>query len=226
MIAAEPFGLLAQVFAVEEVVARDLFTINDEDGAQAVPLFKLKGVALLPVEKGVDGPGGAGKNAGRIAGGGHRCNALVVDTRRNVLGLVDDEESIGGRADHTGRWVGSEVGDAGREKSIDMTVLSNEAAGGEEGTLRGTGLQAIHRIKSLRAEGGLGADDGGAAFGQAGEEKEDEDGEELVLAGLAGEDQDEGLAITPQDGAGDGIPGFELIGIEVDADEARRESLE
>jgi hypothetical protein len=51
-------------------------------------------------------------------------------------------------------------------------------------------------------------------------------GEGFVLAALAGELPDEGLAGVLEDGVEDGIGGFELVGAEVDAPEVGGEGAE
>jgi hypothetical protein len=78
----------------------------------------------------------------------------------------------------------------------------------------------------LRAEGGLNTDDVGADGGEAGEEVKDKIGEELVLAGLTGEDDDEGVAIPGEDGFEDGVGSLKLVWTEFDGEEAAGEAVE
>ncbi len=107
-----------------------------------------------------------------------------------------------------------------RKQAIDVAVRAPKAARIEEGTLRGPEAEAIHGVEGLGAKGGLGADDRSAAFCEAGKEVENQVGEELVFAGLAGKDDDEGIAIAGEDGFQDGLGGVDLIGIEPHADKA------
>ena len=106
------FGL--EEFGVKPIGMRDLFTVDNEDAAEAFALLKLEGAALLSVEQRVAGPGGAGEDASGIAGGGHGSEALVVDAHLDILGFIDDQEAIRCGTNDTGGGVGGKVSDTGR----------------------------------------------------------------------------------------------------------------
>ncbi len=160
MLTAKPGDLGAEEFAIEPVGTRDLLAVDNEEAAEAITFFKLKGEALLAVEECIAGPGGAGEDAGGIAGGSHGREAFVVDAHLNVLGFIDDEETAGGGADDAGGGIGGEVGDAGGEELKDITMAAVKASEPEEGALRGTRLKTIHGVDGLRLESGLRTDDG------------------------------------------------------------------
>jgi hypothetical protein len=88
------------------------------------------------------------------------------------------------------------------------------AAGADTGIERSA--DAIHVVGGLRLEGG-GDRDNAPAQRSGTEEKPGEDvGLELVLAGLAGEDNDKGEAQVVKDGFLDGKGDAALVGTEVD----------
>ncbi len=226
MVATQFANFVLKMSAIKRIMAGDLFSINDEDALQAVLVFEFEGETFFAFEEGIDCPGCAGENAGGVAGGSHGREALVVNGLIDVLGFVDDEQAVGSWADDTGGGIGGEVGSAGGHETIDVAIAFAKATQGKERTLMGTGSQTFHGVDSLRAKGGLDADDRGADGGEAAEEVEDEVREEFVLAGLAGEDDDEGVAIAGKDGFKNSVSGLELIRPELDGKEASRKAVE
>jgi hypothetical protein len=224
VVTAEFEDLAFEETAVVAVVASDLAAIDDKYALEAVLLLPLKGEAFLALEEGVGSPGSAGEETGGVACGGHGGEAPVIDGAGDVLGFVDDEEAVGGGTDDIGGGVTGEVGDAGEAVAVDVSMLAVEARFVEEATLKGALFEAVHGVNGLGVEGGLDADDGAADLAQAGEEEEDEVRDHLVLAGLAGKEDDEGFTVAGEDGAGDGFGGADLVGAEADAEKAFGES--
>ena len=140
--------------------------------------------------------------------------------RRDILGFIDREEQVGGGADDIGtRFAGVEL-EGGLAQLVDV------AAGGlPEATRADTGSEgmgdAVHVEDGLGLEGGGDGDDAPAGAGIAVEQPGEEVGLKLVLAGLAGQDDDEGEAEMVEDGILDGAGDLDLVGIEVDAAGAR-----
>ncbi len=99
-------NLIVQEGTIKAVDCGNLFAIHNKEAAYAVTPFKLEGEAPFAIEERVGRPGGAAEQAGGVAGGGHGSKALVVDVRPNVLGLVDDEQAVGGGAHDAGGGLG------------------------------------------------------------------------------------------------------------------------
>lgn len=217
--------LVSKVFAVERIVFGDMVGGDDEDALVTILSFKFEGGEFFTLEESIHGPGGAREYTGGITRSSHGCEAFVVNVLIHVLSLVDDEEAVGGGTDDAGGGIGGEIGGAGGHEAVHVAVAFLEPAELEEGTLGGACMQPFHGVDGLRAEGGLDADDRSADGGEAGEEVKDEVGEKLVLAGLAGEDDDERIAIPGEDGFEDGVGSLQLVGTQLDGEEAAGEPV-
>ena len=77
-------------------------------------------------------------------------------------------------------------------------------------------FDTIHAELGLGFEGGGDGDDAPAGTGVAEEQPGEEMGLEFVLAGLAGQDDDEGEATMVEDGVFDGAGDLDLVGTQVD----------
>ena len=111
---------------------------------------------------------------------------------------------------------------AGKELDGSLTEDVFEALGGFP-TVAGAGagskgaFDPIHVVEGLGFEGGGNGDDAAAHTGIAEEQPGKEMGLELVLAGLARQDNDEGEAAMVDDGVLDGAGDPALVGAKVDA---------
>ncbi len=226
MVATKFANLVTEVLAIKIIVLSDVLAIDDEDALDPILLFHFEGGAFFTFEEGIDGPGGAGEDAGGISGGSHGRETLVVDVLIHVLGFVDDEQAVGSGANDIGGWVGGEVGGAGRHEAVGIAVSFLKPAKVKKGTLMRPGAEAIHGIDGLRAKGGLDADNRRAFMVQTGEEVEDEVGKQFVLAGLARKDDDKCIAITGKDRIEDGVGGLQLVGAELDGKKAPGKAME
>jgi hypothetical protein len=128
-----------------------------------------------------------------------------------VLELVDDEEPIGGLAPSGGAGVAAGEGDGGP---------AEEAAGGRAGaapvgSVEGVVEALVEAVEAAAEAVGDGGVDGLAtAKLEEVEEVDEEVGGGLVLAGLAGEDEEELVAPAGEDAVEDGEEWLDLIGME------------
>ena len=193
----------------------DIFGGKEEEALDAVQLLGAEGETALALEEGISGPGGTPEDTGGVIGGGHRVKILVELGRGDLLGLVDREKQVGNGTDNLG------VRAAGVELNASPAQLIHQArAGFPTPTRANTGIEgkpdAAHVVGGLGNIGG-GDGDNPAAFGGITEEKPGEDvGLELVLAGLAGKDDDKSEPQMVNDGLFDGRGNAALVGTEVD----------
>ncbi len=179
------------MIAIGRNQAANIVGSEEEDALDTVRLLGLKGHAALTLEEGVGGPGGAPEDAGGVGGGGHGVEVLVELGGIDLLGLVDGEEQVGGGTDDPG------IGIAGEELEAGFAQLVHVALGGLPAAARAdTGIEgaadALHVVGGLRLEGGGDGDDAPAEVSIAEEKPGKDVSLELVLAGLAGEDDDKG----------------------------------
>ncbi len=159
------------------------------------------------------GPGGAPEDAGGVGGGGHGADLFVPLGDGYVLGFVTLEEGGGGGADDVGGGRAGEEEDAGGAVAVDVALFFFPGAAGEVVALEDA-LEAAHGVEGLGLPGGGDFDDLGVVEVKDGEEVGFDLRLELVLAGLAGKDDDEGEAAAVEDGVDDGLGDFELVGAE------------
>ncbi len=202
--------------AVGRDEAADIVGGEVEEALNAVLLLGLQGDAALTFEQGVQGPGGTPDDTRGIGAGGHGVEVLVELEDGDGLGLIDGEEQVGGGAKNVG------TGFTGKELELGLAKRVQVALGGfPEMARANTGLQGGFDVRhvnlGLRFEGGGDGDDAAADAGVAVKQPGEEVGLELVLAGLARQNDDEGEAALVDDrvlyGAGD----LDLIRIEMDA---------
>ena len=174
------------------------------------------GVANLLREEGGGSPEGAGKDAGGVGGGEHGMDTVLVEGGRDILGFIDDEEEGGGSADDAGGGVPGEEGDTSLIDAADVAAMLAPAMG-KEGVVLKKLIEAEEGVESLRFVGGVDKDDAGGEGREEVEKVGGEVEEELVLAGLAGEDDGESIAAVIEDGIEDGLEGGGLVGTEGDA---------
>jgi hypothetical protein len=216
MVAAPLGNDAVDVKAVGGDEAADVVGGEEEDALDAVLSFGLLGEAALALEEGFGGPGGAPEDAGGVGGGGHGVEVLVELGGGDLLGFVDGEEEVGGGTDDLGGCLAGEELEAGLTEGEEVALGGLPATAGANTGVEG-GLDAVHVVEGLGLEGGGDGDDAPTGAGIAEEEPGEEVGLELVLAGLAGEDNDEGEAKVVEDGLLDSKGDLTLIGAEVDA---------
>ena len=218
MVGAEASLLALEEFSVGGMHFGNLLTVDDEDAALAIVFILEAAEAFFAGEEGVTRPGGAAEQAGGIVGSSHGGEALVVDGGGDVLGFVHDEQGPGGGTDNVGMRLGGEEEGARPMDAEDVSGLT--FPGTLKGKMAGEAIgETVDGEAGLREEGGAGGDDGCVAMGEDGHDVLVEGGEGFVLATLAGELPDEGLAVIVEDGLDDGFGGFDLIGAEDDMTE-------
>jgi hypothetical protein len=168
MFTAHLFDLVFQKQAIVSVVTGDTFARYDEDAPEAVASFHQEGGLLLTLEERIAGPGRAGEDASGVAGGSHGGETPIIDILLHILGLVDNQKTVGSGTDDISGRVGGKVGDMSRQQLIHIAISLVKIALHKKRPLGGTGPQAVHGIHGLRAEGGLGANDRTTDLGQAG----------------------------------------------------------
>jgi hypothetical protein len=194
----------------------DVISGEEKDPLNAILLLGLEGKAALAFEEGARGPGGAPEDTGGIGGGGHGVEVLVELGGVDFLGFVDGEEQVGGGTHDPGvRLAGKEL-QAGLAKRVDVAFGRIPATTGAETSIEGT-ADAFHVIGGLRFEGGGDGDDTPTSVRGTEEEPGKEVGLELVLARLAGENDNKGETQIVKDGFFDGEGDEALVGTEVDA---------
>ncbi len=185
-----------------------------EEALNAIALLGLQGDAALTFQEGAGGEGGAPEDAGGIGAGGHGVKVPVELENGDGLGLIDGEKKVGGGTEDIG------TGLAGKELELGIAQLVEVAIGGFPKAARtDTGIEGepdtTHVDLGLGLEGGGDGNDATAAAGIAEEQPGEEVGLELVLAGLAREDDDEGEAAIMDNGILDGIRDLDLIGTQM-----------
>jgi hypothetical protein len=136
--------------------------------------------------------------------------------RINCLCFVNGEEQVGGGAhDHGVRLAGEEL-ETGIAKQVHVAPGCMPAATRAETGIEGM-ADANHVVGRLGFEGGRDRDNAPTHMGVTEEQPGKDMGLELVLAGLAGKDDDKGEAQIVKDGFFDGKGNATLVGAEVDA---------
>ncbi len=204
------------VFAIGRNQAADVVGGEEEDTLDAVLFLGFEGNAALALEQGIGGPGGAPEDAGGVGGGGHGVEVLVELGGIDLLGFVDGEEQIGGGTHDLGVGIAGEELEAGFAQLVHIALGGLPAAAGGDTGVEGLG-DAFHVVGGLGLEGGGDGDDAPAGVTIAEEQPGKDVGLELVLAGLAGEDDDKGETEVIQDGVLDGEGDAALVGTEQDA---------
>jgi len=135
----------------------------------------------------------------------------LVEGGEDVLGFIDDEQQGSGGTDDVGLGVTGEEGNAGLvEQAHEISTFAPGFCC--EGILCEDLIEAQDGIGGLGFVGGV---DGNDAEGEVGigikavSHKLDE---EFVLAGLAGKDDDEGVAVMVEDGIEEAVDGGDLVG--------------
>ena len=164
-----------------------------EEALDAILLLSLQGNPAFAFEQGVGRPGSAPDEAGGIGAGGHGVEILVKLGNRDGLSLIDREQQVGGGAQDIGTRF------AGKELELGITELVQVAFGGFPAATRADagiegGFDTTHVNKRLGFEGGGNGDDAPASIGIPEEQPGEEVGLELILTGLARQDDDEGQA--------------------------------
>jgi len=149
---------LTDVLGIGRKDLPDLFSVDLKDTLTAISLFLPEPNSDLAGEKGIAGPDGAGEEAGRVGGGGHGEELAVIATRKDVLGLVDDEEEGGGIADDIGTGIAGEEGDAGTTKQAGEGADLAPAPPGETVVVEEV-IEALDGLEGLGAIGGIDDDD-------------------------------------------------------------------
>jgi hypothetical protein len=187
-----------------------------EEALKAILLLGKQGEAALAFEQGVGGPGGAPEDTRGVGAGGHGVEVLVELGGGDILGFIDGEEQVGGGADDIGAGFAGEELEAGLAEAVEIALGGLPEATRAEAGIEGA-ADAVHVVEGLGLEGGGDGDDVAAGAGGAEEQPGEEVGLELVLAGLAGEDDDEGEAAVVNDGILEGGGDLDLVGAQADA---------
>ncbi|MEJ2352274.1 MAG: hypothetical protein P8Y03_21015 [Anaerolineales bacterium] len=203
-------GLAGEVLAIGGNLAGHLVGGEAKNAADAILPLGVLGSSELAGQEGAAGPGGAPEDAGGIGGGDHGGKILVPLGDADILGLVTLQEQIGGGADDAGGGRSGEEGNAGGTEAVDVAALLRPAAAADEVAFEDA-LKALHGVLRLGAPGGANLDDihihGHVVDHQIGFDL----GLELVLAGLAGEEDDDGQAALVDDTVDDGLDDGFLI---------------
>ncbi len=194
----------------------DIVGVELEEALDAILFLGLQGDAALALEQGIGEPGDAAEDAGGIGAGGHGVEVPVELGDRNGLGLIDRHEKVGGGAEDIGTGSAGEELQAGLAELVDVALGGLPEVAGADTVIEGPG-DADHVELGLGLEGGGDGDDAAAGAGIAKEQPGEDVGLELVLAGLARQDDDEGEAALVEDGILDGAGNRDLIGTQVDA---------
>ena len=193
----------------------DLVGVEHEEAGMTVLRLGVTGVANLLREEGGGSPEGAGKDAGGVGGGEHGMDTVLVEGGRDILGFIDDEEGGGGSADDAGGGVPGEEGDTSLIDAADVAAMLAPAMG-KEGVVLKKLIEAEEGVESLRFVGGVDKDDAGGEGREEVEKVGGEVEEELVLAGLAREDDDDGVAELVGDGVEEAGEGGDLVGTQAE----------
>ena len=194
----------------------DIIGGEEEEALEAVLLLGAQGGAALAVEQGIGGPGGAPEDTGGVGAGGHGVEVLVELGNGDFLGFVDGEQQVGSGANDLGtRFAGEEL-QAGLAELVDIALGGLPQAARADTGIQGK-LDAVHVIFRLGFEGGRDGDDAPAGLGGTEKQPGEEVGLDLILAGLAGKDDDKGEAEVIDDGVLDGADDLLLIGTQGDA---------
>jgi len=185
--------------------------IDHKDTLAVVELFGILGMANFLREQGGTGPDGARQQAGGVGGGGHGQEFALIEGGEDVLGFVDDEQQGSGGTNDIGLGVSGEEGNAGLVEQAHEISTFAPGFGGE-------GILCENLIEAQDGIGGLGLVgrvDGNDAEGEVRigiEAVCHELDKEFVLAGLAGKDDDEGIAVVVEDGIEQAVDGCDLVG--------------
>ena len=172
----------------------DMVGIDHEDATAVVEFFGILSMADLLGEQGGTGPKGASEEAGGVGGGSHRNELTLVEGGGNVLGFIDDEEQGGGGADDVGFGVTGEEGNARlTDQAHEVAMLA--PATGSEGVAGEDLIEAEQGVEGLGFVGGVDGNHAERKFFVEVKKVSHELDEEFVLAGLAGEDDDEGVTV-------------------------------
>ena len=146
----------------------------------------------------------------------HGVETALIKGGVDVLGFVDDEQEGGGGADDVGFGVTGEEGNTGLIDYADELAFFAPEVGGE-GVAGEDLIEADDGVDGLGFVGGVDGDHAEGKFGIGVEQVGHELDDELVLAGLAGKDDDDGVAVAVKDGFGQAGKGGDLVGPELEA---------
>jgi hypothetical protein len=211
VVTTEAGDLTGEVLTIRGDFGGDLSSIDEEKTLEAILRLEEAGEAHLTSEEGLRGPGGTPEDGSSVGAGGHGCEVAVPFGGEDGLGFVAVEKEVGGGAYDAGGGTAGEEGDAGGVEVVDMSSVGDPAAAGE-----GVGIQ--NALKTKHGDFDLGKPGGGdfndIRLGEAvsGEQVGFELSLELVLTGLAGEDDDEGEASVGLDAVEDGVGNETLVG--------------
>ena len=197
------------------VDATNIIGGKEKDALDAVQFLLTEGITALAFEKGAGNPGGAPENAGGVDGGGHGVEVLVKLGGIDQLGLVDGEKQAGGGADNPGALVAGEELEAGFAEFKFIACLGFPDMAGADTGIERRG-DALHIVEGLRFVGGGNVDDAPTNLGVTIKKPGEDMGLDLVLAGLAREDDHKGKTQLIQDRCLDGKGDAALVGTEVD----------
>jgi len=191
--------------------AADMIGIDHKDTLAVVELFGILGMANFLREQGGTGPDGARQQAGGIGGSSHGQEFALVEGGEDVLGFVDDEKQRGSGTDDVGFGITGEEGNTGLvEQAHEITAFAPGFGG--EGIAGEDLIEAQDGIGGLRLVGGVDGNDAEGEIGIGIETVCHELNEEFVLAGLAGKDDDKGVAMVVEDGIEEAVDGGDLVG--------------
>jgi hypothetical protein len=194
----------------------DILGSEEENTLDAILLLGLKGETALPLKKSSGSPGGTPEDAGGIGGGGHGVEVLVKLGRIDFLGFVDREEQVSSGTHNTGGGSSRKELEAGLTKVINVALGGMPATTGANAGIEGA-PDALHIVGGLGFEGGGNGDDAPSKRRSAEEEPGKEVSLELVLARLAGEDDNNGKPQALKDGPFNGKGDLTLVRTEEDA---------
>jgi hypothetical protein len=213
MIATEAGNLLGNEATISGDFESDIISGEGENALDAILELGGEGETALAAKEGIGRPGGAPEDPGGVGAGCHGGDIFVVALDEDILGFVHFEKEVSGSADDIGTWLTGEEKEAGLTEAVDVAMLSRPTATGELIGIEDA-LQAAHGIEGLGLPGGGDFDQLGGKAGEAGEEVGFELSLELVLAGLAGKDDDEAEAAGVEDAIYDGAGDRDLVGAE------------
>jgi len=196
--------------------AADILGGKEKEALDAILLLRMKGIAALALQEGAGSPGGAPKYAGGVGGSGHGVEVLVELEGGDLLGFIHREEQIGGGTHDLGMGFAGEELEAGFPQHIYVAVAGTPAETRTDTSIEGL-ADAQLVVGGLGFEGRRDGDDTPANMGVTKEKPGEEVSLELVLAGLAGEDDHKGEAQMVDDGLFNGEGDTALVGTEVDA---------
>lgn len=220
VVAAVAAHLLGQKGGVVGIGGRHLFRPHQEDAAHAVEglgRFQLRLLGPQEVGRGVHGSQIDGCGA---AGGAHGGEDGFDVGGVVGLGLVEDQQMVGRFAAGGRAGVAADEDDRGAAERVAARPARPPPAAACPGGVEPL-LQPSHAPAQPVADRAV--DDLAAVALEDGQQVDQQMGDGLVFARLAGEDEEEFAAAAIEYRVDDGAQGFDLVGVEGHADEDARE---